>query len=133
VKSPDKETNPKEMSMTTPAIGSILVGSTDPDRLRSWYRDAFAPDQPEQGALDVGGVLLVFDKRSEVADKNPEPVRTMVNFHVEDAHETVAHLNAIGVTWIAELEKRPSGFFATLLDPDGSYVQIIEFTAEENQ
>ena len=119
--------------MNTPAIGSILVGSTDPDRLRSWYRDAFAPDQPEQGALDVGGVLLVFDKRSEVADKNPEPARTMVNFHVEDAHETVAHLNAIGVTWIAELEKRPSGFFATLLDPDGSYVQIIEFTAEENQ
>jgi predicted enzyme related to lactoylglutathione lyase len=127
MKSPDKETNPKEMSMTTPAIGSILVGSTDPDRLRSWYRAAFAPDQPEHGALDVGGVLLVFDQRSEVADKNPEPVRTMVNFHVEDAHETVAHLNAIGVTWIAEMEQRPSGFFATLLDPDGSYVQIIEF------
>ena len=113
--------------MTTPAIGSILVGSTDPDRLRSWYREAFAPDQGEQGPLDVGGVLLVFDKRSEVADKNLEPVRTMVNFHVQDARETVAHLNAMGVTWIAELEKRPSGFFATLLDPDGSYVQIIEF------
>jgi predicted enzyme related to lactoylglutathione lyase len=122
-----EESNSKEMSVTTTAIGSILVGSTDPDRLRSWYRAAFAPDQGEQGPLDVGGVLLVFDKRSEVADKNPEPVRTMVNFHVEDARETVAHLNAMGVTWIADLEKRPSGFFATLLDPDGSYVQIIEF------
>ena len=118
---------PKEMTVTTSAIGSILVGSTDPDRLRSWYKAAFAPDQPEHGPLDVGGVLLVFDKRSEIAEKNPEPVRTMVNFHVEDAHETVAHLNAIGVTWIAELEKRPSGFFATLLDPDSSYVQIIQF------
>jgi hypothetical protein len=51
----------------------------------------------------------------------------MVDFHVEDAHETVAHLNAIGVTWMAELEQRPSGFFATLLEPHGSYVQIIEF------
>ena len=117
----------EEMIMATSVLGSVLIGSTDPDRLRSWYRAAFAPDQPEQGALDVGGVLLVFDKRPEVADKNPEPVRMMVNFHVGDAHETVAHLNAIGVTWIAELEQRPSGFFATLLDPDGSYVQIIEF------
>jgi predicted enzyme related to lactoylglutathione lyase len=115
------------MTVTTPVIGSILVGSTDPGRLRSWYQAAFAPDQPEQGPLDVGGVLLVFDHRPELADKNPEPVRMMVNFHVEDAHQRVAHLNAIGVSWIAELESRPSGYFATLVDPDGNYVQIIEF------
>jgi len=115
------------MHMTTTAVGSILVGSTDPDRLRSWYRAAFAPDQPEQGPLNIGGVLLVFDTRTDVSDKNAEPVRTIVNFHVEDAHEVEAHLNSVGVTWVAELERRPSGWFATLLDPDGSYVQIIEF------
>jgi predicted enzyme related to lactoylglutathione lyase len=113
--------------MTTIALGSILVGSTDPDRLRSWYRAAFAPDQPEQGPLNVGGVLLVFERRTDVADKTQEPARTMVNFHVSDAHEAQTHLNAVGVTWLAELERRPSGWFATLLDPDGSYVQIIEF------
>src|ERR1700732_1181111 len=110
MKIPHKTDQPKEMSVTTPVIGSILVGRPDPGRLRSWYRAAFAPDQPEQGPLDVGGVLLVFDNRSELADKNPEPVRMMVNFHVEGAHETAAHLNAIGVIWIAELESRPSGF-----------------------
>ncbi|MCU1494335.1 MAG: Glyoxalase/bleomycin resistance protein/dioxygenase [Acidimicrobiaceae bacterium] len=113
--------------MTTTALGSILVGSTDPDRLRSWYRAAFAPDQPEQGPLHVGGVLLVFEKRTDVAGENPEPGRAIVNFHVEDAHEAEAHLNSIGVTWFAELERRPSGWFAGLIDPDGSYVQIIEF------
>jgi hypothetical protein len=118
--------------MTTAALGSILVGSTDPDRLRSWYRAAFAPDQPEQGLLNVGGVLLVFERRSDVADKNPEPGRTSVNFHVEDAHEAEAHLNSIGVTWLAELERRPSGWFASLIDPDGSYVQIIEFAESDH-
>jgi hypothetical protein len=116
--------------MTAIALGSILVGSTDPDRLRTWYRAAFAPDQPEQGPLNVGGVLLVFDKRTDVADKNPEPARTIVNFHVEHAHEVEAHLSSVGVTWLAELERRPSGWFATFLDPDGNYVQIIEFTEE---
>jgi len=119
----------KEMHVATTALGSILVGSTDPDRLRSWYRAAFAPDQPEHGPLSVGGVLLVFEKRTDVADKNLEPGRTIVNFHVEDAHEAETHLNSVGVTWLAELERRPSGWFASLVDPDGSYVQIIEFTA----
>jgi Glyoxalase-like domain len=121
------------MNMASTILGSILVGSTDPDRLRSWYREAFAPDQPDQpGPLHVGGVLLVFDKRTDVADKNPEPGRTIVNFHVEDAQEAVARLNAVGVTWVAELEQRQSGLFASLLDPDGSYVQIIEFAGQEN-
>src|SRR6202049_2560645 len=122
-----RRANSKEMHMTTTTLGSILGGSTDPDRLRSWYRAAFAPDQPEQGPLDVGGVLFVFEKRTDVADKNAEPARTIVNFHVEDAHEAETHLNSVGVTWLAALERRPSGWFATLLDPDGSYVQIIEF------
>jgi hypothetical protein len=113
--------------MATTAIGSILVGSTDPHRLRSWYKAAFAPDQPEHGPLNVGGVLLVFETRTDVGPENPEPGRTIVNFHVEDAHEAEAHLNSVGVTWLAELERRPSGWFASLLDPDGSYIQIIEF------
>ena len=113
--------------MATTALGSILFGSADPVHLRSWYRAAFAPDQPDQGPLNVGGVLLVFERRTDVANKNPEPGRMIVNFHVEDAHEAQAHLNSLGVTWLAELERRPSGWFASLLDPDGSYVQIIEF------
>jgi glyoxalase superfamily protein len=117
------------MHMAKTAVGSILIGSADPDRLRSWYKAAFAPDQPEQGPLNVGGVLLVFEKRSDVSDKNPEPARTIVNFHVEDARKAETHLNSMGVTWLAELERRSSGWFASLLDPDGSYVQIIEFAA----
>jgi len=113
--------------MATTVLGSMLVGSTDPERLRSWYRAAFAPDQPAQGPLDVGGVLLVFDDRADVADNNGEPGRMIVNFHVEDAHAAVSHLNSVGVTWTADLEQRPSGWFATLLDPDGNCVQIIQF------
>jgi predicted enzyme related to lactoylglutathione lyase len=121
------------MIMATSVLGSILIGSTDPERLRSWYRAAFAPDQPEEGSLDVGGVLLVFNKRSDVADANVEPGRTIINLHVEDAREAVTRLNDVGVTWLAELEQRPGGLFATLVDPDGSYVQIIEFNRDRGK
>jgi hypothetical protein len=119
----------EDMIMATSVLGGILIGSTDPERLRSWYRAAFAPDQPEEGSLDVGGVL-VFNKRSEVADANAEPGRTIINVHVEDAREAVTRLNDLGVTWLAELERRPAGLFATLVDLDGSYVQIIEFNRD---
>jgi predicted enzyme related to lactoylglutathione lyase len=121
------------MIMASSVLGSILIGSTDPERLRSWYRAAFAPDQPEEGSLDVGGVLLVFNKRSDVADANVEPGRTIINVHVEDAREAATRLNDAGVTWLAELERRPGGLFATLVDPDGSYVQIIEFNRESGK
>jgi uncharacterized glyoxalase superfamily protein PhnB len=121
------------MIMATSGVGSILIGSTDPERLRSWYRGAFAADQPEEGSLDVGGVLLVFTKRSDVADANVEPGRTIINVHVEDAREAVTRLNDAGVTWLTELERRPGGLFATLVDPDGSYVQIIEFNKDQDK
>jgi predicted enzyme related to lactoylglutathione lyase len=93
---------------------------------------AFAPDQPEEGSLDVGGVL-VFNKRSDVADANAEPGRTIINVHVEDAREAVTRLHDAGVTWLTELERRPGGLFATLVDPDGSYVQIIEFNKDKGK
>jgi hypothetical protein len=110
-------------------LGSILVGSTDPERLRSWYRVAFAPKQPEQGPLDVGEVLLVFEERTDIAQRNAEPGRAIINFHVEDAHAAVARLESVGVKWLTNLEHRPSGYSAGFLDPDGNCAQIIQFTA----
>ena len=112
--------------MTTPVLGSILIGSSNPERLRSWYKAAFAPDQPDTGPLQVGAVMLVFNGRTDVADGTAEPGRAIVNFHVEDARQAVARLNDLGVTWLVELEQRSGGKFATLVDPDGSFVQIIE-------
>jgi catechol 2,3-dioxygenase-like lactoylglutathione lyase family enzyme len=107
-------------------LGSLLLGSANPDRLRKWYVDAFDPKANENGFLDFGGVGVLIDGRDDVAEKNPEPGRVVLNFHVADARATAAHLTGMGVTWLVELEDRGPGLFATLLDPDGNYVQIIE-------
>jgi hypothetical protein len=106
------------------------LGSTNPDQLRSWYGAAFAPDDGGFGFLNFGGFPVLFDRRSDVSDKNPQPGRMILNFHVDDAHTTAARLDALGVSWVAELERRPDGWFGTVLDPDGNYVQIIELSAE---
>ena len=117
--------------MTSPPIGSILLGSRDPERLRSWYSAAFGATPREDGFLTFGDVGVLIDGRDDVSATNPEPGRVILNFHVEDARAIAEHLDGIGATWLARLEKRDFGMlFGTLIDPDGNYIQIIELTTE---
>jgi predicted enzyme related to lactoylglutathione lyase len=121
--------------MATPNLGSILLGTADPVRLRDWYAAALAPEHTAEGFTEVsptmfactfGGTALLIDGRTDVADENPEPGRAILNFHVDDARATTAHLNALGVSWLVELQEREGGLFGTLVDPDGNYIQIIQ-------
>jgi hypothetical protein len=108
-------------------LGSILLGSTDPDGLKAWYIERFAPGHEGDAPLDLGGLLLVIEGRDDVADKTVEPGRVIFNFHVDDARAVAARLNELGVSWLVEVEERGPGFFATVIDPDGNYVQLIQF------
>ena len=116
--------------MARPVLSSMLLGSTHPDRLKAWYLDGFQAEVDGYGNLDLGGFGLVIERRDDVSDKNPEPGRMIVNFHVEDIGEVATHLNTLGVSWLVEPEDRGPGWFGTLVDPDGNYVQIIQFKPE---
>jgi hypothetical protein len=109
-------------------LGSILVGSPDPRRLKAWYLEALAPAEDQYGFLDFGGSSVLIDTRDDVSAANPEPGRFVLNFHVADAKATAEHLTGMGVTWLVEVEQRKDGLFGTLLDPDGNYVQIIQLS-----
>jgi uncharacterized glyoxalase superfamily protein PhnB len=120
------------------ALGSILLGTTHPVRLRNWYAAAFAGGDddgftevsPTLFACRFGDTSLLIDGRGDVADSNPDPGRVVLNFHVDDVRAMVERLDALGVTWLVELEERDGGLFGTLVDPDGNYVQIIELREE---
>jgi hypothetical protein len=112
--------------MTTLKPGSMLLGTTRPAELRAWYIKALAPDFAGEGAIDLGGFLLVIDGRDDVEAKNDEPGRTIINFHVADFDAVEAQLNAAGVEWISVAD-RAKGKFGTFADLDGNYLQIIEW------
>jgi catechol 2,3-dioxygenase-like lactoylglutathione lyase family enzyme len=114
--------------MTT-TLSSMLLGSTDPDRLRDWYRRAFQPAVFEGVGLDFGDFAVIVEQRDDVSATNPQPGRFIINFHVDDVQAIAKHLDAMGVTWLVEVEEREPGWFGTLLDPDGNYVQVIQFKA----
>lgn len=116
--------------MRSPTIDSMLLATTDPERLGDWYTTALQPrtDATMNGyrMLRFGTFHLIIDSRDDIGDTNPEPGRVIVNFDVADARAVVAGMDGMGVRWLAGLEDRGGSLFATAIDPDGNYVQIIQ-------
>lgn len=115
-------------------INSILLSSTAPERLRDWYTSAFriaaerTPGEPGYDVLDFDGFYVMLDRREDVGAANPEPGRVILNVEVDDARGTARRLDEIGTRWLAPLEDRDGSWFATAIDPDGNYVQVIQLS-----
>jgi predicted enzyme related to lactoylglutathione lyase len=116
--------------MTKPRLNSMLLASPDPERLHAWYAAAFEPEQDTKTngyrVLTFGGFTILIDRRDDITGPNPQPARTIFNFEVADAIAVARRLDGMGVAWKAELEERAPGLFATVIDPDGNYLQIIQ-------
>ncbi|WP_306271126.1 VOC family protein [Ornithinimicrobium faecis] len=119
--------------MTT--LGSIMLGTRDPDRLHRWYTAVLPPDsddvQGDYRILGYGGFHLFIDARDDVQESHPDPARTLLNFDVDDARAVVERMEAAGTTWVAPLDDRGGSLFATAQDPDGNYVQVIQLSPED--
>jgi hypothetical protein len=115
--------------VTPPTLFSIVLGSAQPSRLAAWYLAAFNPTEVTDCHLDFGGFWLRIEPRADVADRNPEPGRVILNIQVADAHAVADRLHALGVSWIVELEEREGALLGTLMDPDGNYLQIVQLGA----
>lgn len=115
-------------------LGGMLLSSADPERLRDWYAYALAPSASEEmgpyHVLAFGDFYLMIDRRDDVGEKNPEPGRMILNFDVDDARATAKRLDEQGASWLAAPEDRDGSLFATAIDPDGNYVQIIQLSEE---
>lgn len=120
--------------MTSPILDSMLLASTDPERLGDWYAAALDPSEDSwvdgYRVLRFGDIHLLIDRRDDVAPRTAEPGRVILNFDVADARGHVARLAGMGARWLAELEDRDGSLFATAVDPDGNYVQLIQLSPE---
>lgn len=107
----------------------INITSDQPEALREWYAEVLElPPADTPGAFDVGGAQIIFDGHSEVHGKAQEPQRVLINFFVDDLAAERERLLAKGVEFIREPEREEwGGLITTFLDPDGNYLQFIEF------
>lgn len=107
----------------------IVLASTDPEELTRWYRSALEPlgARWDEHMLVLGGMYLGFDSRDDIAASPAEPGRVLLNVTVRDIRAAERHLNSLGVRWIRPVEDFDTGKICTIQDPDGNYLQILEF------
>ncbi|MGW4031766.1 VOC family protein [Streptomyces sp. NPDC004838] len=110
-------------------IGSLLIGSDDVERMKSWYSAAFSVTENDGGAFPFGDVQLFIEEHSEVSGPNKDSARVIINLDVDDCRAVEARLLTQDVTWVRKVEQMPFGLIGTLADPDGNYVQIIQWGA----
>jgi len=108
---------------------SILLASTDPDRLRSFYSTAFDVEPDENGMVTIGGLGIIFDRRDDVGERTAEP-RVVLNVDTEDAANVVERIEGMGVTFSVRLEDRGPGIFSTFEDPDGNVTQVLQMSQD---
>ena len=114
---------------------NINLTSEDPQRLIAFYRDVLQlPQIPEigEGAFQAGGAALLVDGHSETHGPTKEPQRVLINFFVEDLAAEQKRLEEQGVRFIRTAGREFwGGVISTFTDPDGNYLQLIEFKPEE--
>ena len=119
--------------MAAPNLGSLLVGTSQLDTMKDWYRACFAPEENEMGAFIFGNTQFFVEEHSEVSGPNNDSHRVIFNLDVSNCRELEAHLKGQGVTWVREVEQMPFGLIGTLADPDGNLVQVIEWGAAPDE
>jgi catechol 2,3-dioxygenase-like lactoylglutathione lyase family enzyme len=81
--------------------------------------------------FDLGEGRLTVATHSEVSGSNADPARLMVNLRVDDLETIHRRMTASGVRFVREPEREKwGGTVATLVDPDGNYLQLFEFDRE---
>jgi hypothetical protein len=116
-------------------ISAVLIWSDDYKKLANWYSEKLGlavleelkhPDDTGIG-FQVGGVYLWIGKHSEVAGKNKDPYRHMINLTVDSVEKEYQGLKDKGVDFIAAPFKAPTfdKYFATFYDLDGNVAQLI--------
>lgn len=117
-------------------IGGIFIKSSDPQRLREWYRKHLGIDFEEWGGYafrwksddNVTGVgttvWTIFDGTSNYFAPSNAPF--MVNYRVADLRALVESLRAEGCQVMDKIDESEYGRFGWVVDPDGNKLELWE-------
>jgi len=110
----------------------INLTSDNPQRLGAFYRDVVGlqqdPDAGEWSFHAGEGASIGIDGHSETAGRTKEPSRVLIDLMVDDIAAAEEELKARGVTFLRSQGKEFwGGIISTFEDPDGNYLQLIQF------
>ena len=117
--------------MITGLAGST-IWSEDLNNLLPFYRDTLGlkPNVETPGFVVFGegnAPALALGTHSEVKGTNSDPARHMVGLRTDDIEGEVQRLKSKGVVFVDDPEKFDQVTVATFKDPEGNYVQLLQF------
>jgi predicted enzyme related to lactoylglutathione lyase len=76
---------------------------------------------------EQNAATFALGTHSAVKGKNVDPARHMVAFRTDDIHGEVSRLKSKGVEFVSDPEQFDQVTAATLKDPEGNYIQLLQF------
>ena len=119
--------------MITGLSGASIWSEDLQKSLLPFYRDVVglpvSIDTPGFAVLGASpsGPSLALGTHSEVKGKNADPARHMVGLASDDIQADFQRLKSKGVEFIEEPTKFDNVTVATFKDPEGNYVQLLQF------
>ena len=111
---------------------TVMLGTDQPSALARFYGEVLGLRRVERFADPVfeaaGGFIRILD-HSEISGPTREPARAQINLFVDDVEAEFARVLAADASVaVQRAPERESwgGLVATLRDPDGNFVQLLE-------
>jgi predicted enzyme related to lactoylglutathione lyase len=112
-------------------LAGASIWSEDLNNLLPFYRDTIglplsieSPDFVVLGDLD--GATLGLGTHSEVKGRNNDPARHMIVLMTDDVDAEFRRLKGLGVDFVDDPTNFGEVIVATLKDPEGNYVQLLQ-------
>lgn len=113
-------------------LSGATIWSEDLNNLLPFYRDVLGlpvgVETPDFVVLGAAGATLALGTHSEVKGPARDPYRHFVSLGTDDVDGDTKRLRAAGVSFIEDPTDYGPVRLATLRDPDGNLVQLIQPT-----
>ncbi len=112
--------------------GVLIWTSVDRfDEMAAFYEHVLGLEatsrRPGHTGFALGDLKLTVGVHDQVEGPANDPLRIMVNFSVLDIHASVAALAGRGAHFLRQPERESwGGWIATLEDPDGNILQLLQ-------
>lgn len=110
---------------------AVMRTSEEPERLRTFLRDVvgLSDNYPEYGnPFIAGGTWMYIGAHSEVHGQAADPARFIINLFVDDLATEQKRIEGHRVKFLRSAGREYwGGVISTFQDPDGNYLQLIEF------
>jgi catechol 2,3-dioxygenase-like lactoylglutathione lyase family enzyme len=113
---------------------TLMIGTGEPEAMVRFYGEVLGlpcDDRYADPVFKAGGASIRILNHAGISGRSGEPARMQINLFVTAVREEWERLSEQGVRFVREPEEEWwGGVVATMEDPDGNFVQIIEGTGK---